>query len=1043
MDGIVYPFQEKKIEDWINNDYADFWYYEIGANVFPANGAEKKPFYTTKTGNQEWIKWAKSGYQNKSIDENTFNEWKRVDAFKDGMALVCGIMFRGDNKGKWLNVIDCDNDIAIKECFMNGLDSTSKSTLVEQHANKEKAHVYFLTENKPLKLRTAAFTKESREKNLVPSLEVKSEGKQIIYCAPSKHKDGSRIQFLGTRKIKTVDHSIDDKITATLNKFATTVNNTNNTNNIGGDFDPFTIPLAQVVEDGFTISNGDNRNIIIVRLVDSWKIRNPEYTFKILLRMAEDYNKEHCVPPYSADKVKSCAKDGYNYGISKLVKLLKREHMEKKSDEKKQKETEIKNEKVVEQENTTNNTIKEFFQNFTDDGENNGECKYVKLINNCHTEKKESIIFNVSDLSKFDSEEKNNKIYQMLLNEPKKFLKAAAHAANEIYQQKYSDSKKRIFVHVDEVNRKPTIKNILGNKLIGKMVTVNGMITSISPKFNVPDFIVYVCPDGHNTTVKSNENEDVKVPVVCDESSCKHRDFEKKTESTNFEEHRLILLKSSDDFSLSADDLPVLLSNDLVDIIDVGNNVQITGFVKTEQVETRSKKDKPVYRNKIVCSSVKKVDEIDYHITTQDIENFENMTNDEDFYKKLVNSVTPSIVGLSNVKESILLQIVGSAPRKRNDGTFVRGNIHVGTWGAGGVAKTKFAEWLDLHIPKTKFIHSGGATDKGLLLGLEDNAYGGGKSLHAGAFVYCSGGIVLMDEFIRTGEKIMGDLMTTLETGIAGIAKSGHNAKVKADAALFATGNAFEGEWNESDNLAINLKKTTSELQRFDYHWIILDKFDKKHDEKIAYSIVNDVDYVSEEAPYTPEFLYKYTRFIQKFNPVLKKEGEVNKHLVDAYLKLRGDDHAKQAGISPRHLNTMIRSSIISARLHQRNEVTIEDADKAISLMTKMVEQQNISISDSDTYLSHQFNRAMQIINDGPDGGYSMDNLFFKLRNTGTIEDIALTVAELGDESSQSNNIKWRSVIQKLKMSPRINILSRKPLVMAFRNNIGDMTAFM
>lgn len=678
--------------------------------------------------------------------------------------------------------------------------------------------------------------------------------------------------------------------------------------------------------------------------------------------------------------------------------------------------------------------VKEFFTSYKDDV----GYKYADMINHCIGET--SIILNTNDIFK-SSFEKSMDMYDILYNEPKRFLKNSSRAAGEMFVSSHPGQTKKIFVHVDEVMQKSDINNILGNKLIGKMVTVKGMIISKTAKFNVPSKVTFVCPDEHITILKQNIDEDFKEPIICNNHNCKHREFDHDISEQDCEQHRLVLLKSNEDFSLSADELPVLLSNDLVDIIQIGENVQVTGYVKTKLFENK-KQNTMEYKNKIVCSSIKKIDEIDYKIRDEDIKIFEQIVLEEDFYKKMVNSIAPSVLGLSDIKESILLQQVRSPDRVQGN-TQVRGNIHIGVWGHAGVAKSKLGEWIDNNFPNTKLVHSNGATAKGLLLGLEDNTQGGGKSLHAGAFVYCRNGTVIMDEFIRADDEVKKELMTTLESSVASISKSGHQAKVVANASLYATGNAFEGEWDEITNLNINLNMTSAELQRFDYHWIVLDKFDESFDKQIADTILDGAQYVSEEAPHSPDFLYKYIKYVQKFEPKLIKNGKVNEYLRKVYLNLRKDSNAKQAGISPRHLNTMIRTTLVITRLHQREEPTIEDVDKALSLMRNMLEQQNVSVSEEDTYLNRQFNRAMQILHDGSVEGHSAEYLFMSLRRTGSEEEIADTMLDLGDDSSQSSNRKWRAVIQKLKKSPRIHILSRSPLILSFKKDLGDMSSFL
>ncbi len=107
-----------------------------------------------------------------------------------------------------------------------------------------------------------------------------------------------------------------------------------------------------------------------------------------------------------------------------------------------------------------------------------------------------------------------------------------------------------------------------------------------------------------------------------------------------------------------------------------------------------------------------------------------------------------------------------------------------------------------------------------------------------------------------------------------------------------------------------------------------------------------------------------------------------------------------------------------------------------------MLSQQNISISEADTYLTHQFNRVLQILHDTK-MEHTVEDLFLMLRQIGTEEDIATSMMELGEDHSQSTNKKWRAVIEKLKQSPRIKIVSRKPLTFSYNKELGNIKSYM
>ena len=119
-----------------NNEWADFWFNVIGVNVIPAYTQKKKPI----------IEWKE--YQNQPVSIGQHRQWINEDKFVNGMAIIPGRVWRGTFSGFYLNGIDLDNGIAIREvCSYNGANlsllALSQWTLVEQHLdNPDKAHVY-------------------------------------------------------------------------------------------------------------------------------------------------------------------------------------------------------------------------------------------------------------------------------------------------------------------------------------------------------------------------------------------------------------------------------------------------------------------------------------------------------------------------------------------------------------------------------------------------------------------------------------------------------------------------------------------------------------------------------------------------------------------------------------------------------------------------------------------------------------------------------------------------------------------------------------
>lgn len=323
-----------------SNGYADFWYYEKGLNVFPADGKAKKPFLY-KNGKEVFkILWEQ--YENEPIPESVFKEWKEKGFFEYGMAVICGQVFRGKKKGLWLNVIDCDNSLGIITVFPEGIENESKNTLVEQHANKEKGHFYFLSE-KPMTTVAPAFTKELRDVNKVPAIEVKANGKQIVYCANSIHKDDSRLEIIGTGHIKGIRAEDFDKKIEKIQESYAKWNEGKTSSEV---FDAYTIPFGEMVKGSFYVrGHGFNRQMVLLRYLVYIKTDNPGINESQLLDFGRKFNKKHFEIKLDDNDVKVKTESALNFGakvaLDRLTEEIKRgEAANEKKKEEEQKSNE-------------------------------------------------------------------------------------------------------------------------------------------------------------------------------------------------------------------------------------------------------------------------------------------------------------------------------------------------------------------------------------------------------------------------------------------------------------------------------------------------------------------------------------------------------------------------------------------------------------------------------------------------------------------------------------------------------------------------------
>jgi hypothetical protein len=244
------------------NDWSDYWYYEIGANVIPANTKDKNTF-------ESWTNW-----KDQSIPEEVHESRKKSGHYNNGIAIITGPLWRGPNAGKYLVAIDLDNKKAIEEFCKDGLDELKQKTIVEQTSNPDKMHIYCIVEREiPNKTsdKTNTDTLAKIDANEIPALEVKSNSKGIMFCAYSPHKNGSNYQIKGTLKPTTFNaQDIENRIGGICDKYGipygfNNSSNNNNCNSIGG----YQTPIEDLWKPETKILEGHNRHLELLRIMES------------------------------------------------------------------------------------------------------------------------------------------------------------------------------------------------------------------------------------------------------------------------------------------------------------------------------------------------------------------------------------------------------------------------------------------------------------------------------------------------------------------------------------------------------------------------------------------------------------------------------------------------------------------------------------------------------------------------------------------------------------------------------------------------------
>ena len=271
----------------VMNQSADYWYKDIGVNVIPANTKDKNTF-------EKWSNW-----ENQSIPDQLHEERKRNGSYDKGIALIPGPLRRERYAGKYLVAIDLDNKKAIEEFCKDGLDELKQQTLVEQTSNPDKMHIYFIVEREiPNKSsdKVDVSKVEKIQANEIPALEVKSNGKGIMFCSDSPHQKDGHYQIKGTLKPKVFDAQVvEDRIGGICDKFGIPYGSNNNNTNSSSNNNQ--IPIEDLWKTETKILEGHNRHLELLRIMESLLQNNRKMPLDMIKQMAQMWNQEHCIPP--------------------------------------------------------------------------------------------------------------------------------------------------------------------------------------------------------------------------------------------------------------------------------------------------------------------------------------------------------------------------------------------------------------------------------------------------------------------------------------------------------------------------------------------------------------------------------------------------------------------------------------------------------------------------------------------------------------------------------------------------------------------------
>ena len=254
---------------------------------------------------------------------------------------------------------------------------------------------------------------------------------------------------------------------------------------------------------------------------------------------------------------------------------------------------------------------------------------------------------------------------------------------------------------------------------------------------------------------------------------------------------RLVIEESPE--SLSGGEQPrrisVFLKEDLVEPVmeektTPGSKVRVLGILKevpiplqTGAISTRF--DLAVEANNLI--PLESTYE-DLEISDEEEKQIQELAADPELFKKLRNSIAPSIWGYEEIKEALVLQMFSGVRKVNpNDGSVSRGDIHLFLMGDPGVAKSQVLKFVSNIAPRGRYVVGMGASGRGITATVVRDEFLKGWSLEAGAMVLANKGVVCIDEIEKMTPEDRSAMHEALEQQTVTISKANVQACYSED----------------------------------------------------------------------------------------------------------------------------------------------------------------------------------------------------------------------------------------------------------------------
>lgn len=489
--------------------------------------------------------------------------------------------------------------------------------------------------------------------------------------------------------------------------------------------------------------------------------------------------------------------------------------------------------------------------------------------------------------------------------------------------------------------------NDLRSDHIGRLISLQGMVrvaTEVRPRIRRSIFECQRC--GHVFGIIQDSSK-FQEPYNCPNQACDRRGpFKLRLDRSEYIDAQNIRVQSLYD-SLSGGEIPqtidVQADGILTARVNPGDVAEFVGILRSFQRSTSTGKS-TYFDLYLDCRGIEVLNKDELDPDEDDPETdaaVRALASSPDALDLAAKVIVPHIKGHDFPKRAVTLQLFSPPHIQRDDGTRVRGDIHILLCGDPGVAKSQILRRAARL--RARSIYTSGKSTSGVGLtaaAVKDDA--GRWAIEGGAMVLADGGLACIDELDKIDKDALGSIHEALEHQTISFMKAGINAILRCRCPVLAACNPRGERFDLSEDLPGQIGVPPALLSRFDLVYILVDNPDPEVSRATAEHIL--ASYATSDNGDRPndDLLKRWVSLARRECETVVLDDEASKRLVNFFAELREasfKDRARNIAITIRQFESLVRITKAAARLRLSTTATIDDAEMAISLVISSMDQ--------------------------------------------------------------------------------------------------------